>query len=196
MDEKTKKSGIVPKKKNNGCLAVIGILFLLAIAGSLFGGGGDKKSQTSVTPDTPLTLADAAKTQSAIIGELDQVYRADLKAKNPDGSAVAINIQSVRKMATFKSNTGKSVNNVVVIDDVTPVYITRVFVKDVGFFQGFDSKGQDVEFGDIFTQTGTKNSQIIVTLKDSDALKRIKFITIGGIDTTRYDSSQMMFEVK
>jgi hypothetical protein len=150
---------------------------------------------TKVAPSAKkeITIDDLCSSQSAGKGELTKIYRVDLNYKNDDGSNIVTNFQSVKKHASFATNKGTTENDVIVIENVPPIEITRNFIDKVAYFQAFDKYGEEKKVGDIYTQSGKEYSDIIVTTEGN--LDDYKYILVGGFDNST-GNSKYIFVIK
>ncbi len=141
-----------------------------------------------------ITIESLALKNTALVGEIGTIYRADTEYKNDDGSYIIVNIDKVQFKPQHAVNTGETLSNVIVIS--TAGDHPKNFVEKVAYFSLFDATGKELNVGDIFTQTGKELNEIILGAENSTDTSSVKYILIGGFDDSTSGNSKLIFEVK
>ena len=175
--------------KKRGCLTSI-LIFLIAFFLIIGYFASNEKSINSIV--------ELAQRENAIVGKKLTLNRADTKTKNPDGSYIILNFNSIKKHEIYKTNIGKNINNAIVVENVTNLTVTRNFVKNTGYFVLFNEKGSEININNgIFTQKGKEFSEIIIPLKNKVELNKSKYLLIGGFDrSTHKGKDKLIFEIE
>jgi hypothetical protein len=147
--------------------------------------------------NTPILLnnQEVALKNNATIGEYSKIFRVDKSVKLDNGQYIVLNIENIKKYNEYTSNTNQVLKNVIVIDNVTPANITKVFLDQKAFFSLFDEYGnEDIDI-ESYVQTGKENTEIILTSKND--INKIKYVSIGGLDSETNDGKvKKLFEIK
>ena len=139
-------------------------------------------------------IEEIAKLKYATIGELNTIFRADTSIQLNNGQYVILNIQNIKKYDSYKNNKGEVLNNVVVIENVTPVEFIKPYLDKIAYFILFDEFAEENSDIEVFVQTGKENTEIIIVTNED--INKYKYILIGGIDKSRnQDKGSMVFYV-
>ena len=87
----------------------------------------ESKKELSLNEVTKKTLSD--------VEVLNTIYRVNTKYKNDDGSYMVINIQSIQFHDLYTNNIGKSLSNVIVVENSVNSEQNVTFVKKQGFLR-------------------------------------------------------------
>ncbi|EGW39071.1 hypothetical protein [Desulfosporosinus sp. OT] len=170
---------------------LIAVVILAVIGVIASGNKGTAPASSNVPPVAPkiLTIQDVASQNNLSIGQLDKVYRLDLKYKNSDGSYMVINFQSVKAMKQFKD-----FNNIIYIDNVLPLKETREMFDKTGFFVVYDENGKDSSDVNVTTGRSDSGGTGIVLYNDKVDLTKCKYLSFGPVDGA--SSQQILFQIQ
>ncbi len=178
----------------SGCF-VYTLIFSVVIV--MIGYFAAKFSGGNGTPNKAFSITQLAKAENAGLGNLMEMYRADTKFQNSDGSFIIVNFPSIKKHASYDVNNSESITNAIVIQNVTDILVTRNFVSELAYFVLYDHTGNEINISnDIWTQSGKEFSEIIIPLNSPAELQKCKYLLIGGIDkTSNNGKSKLVFRV-
>jgi len=179
----------------SGCFAYTIIIFFVIFMISYI--VSNLSNDSSNIQNSTFSISQLAQKENAAIGQTLNIYRADTKAHNTDGSYIIINIPSIKKHSTYKTNKKENITNAIVIENVTDISATRNFVKHLAYFVLFNDKGVELNYTfDIWTQTGKEYSEIIIPLNSKSELDNCKYLLIGGFDKSLNNGkSKLLFSL-
>jgi len=158
---------------------------------------GKSASESTSTPseNSPaiaaqtFSLQEIATKNNLSIGELNKTYRLNLKYKYSNGSYMTVNFQSVKATSQFLD-----FNNIIIIDNVTPLEETRDLLSQAGFFVLYDENGKS--FSDInITTGGLDNGDTAIVLYNGNSdLTKYKYLSFGPIESA--NNQQVLFTIE
>ncbi|MDH5718827.1 MAG: hypothetical protein OEZ22_14465 [Spirochaetia bacterium] len=171
------------------------IVFLISLMINLTNCSEDQENQSNNSPPEKLDINSLAKKKYATVGELTKIIRVDKSVKLPSGQYIVLNIEKIRKFKEYKTNTNEELKNIIIIENVTPANITRVFLDKIAFFSLIDEYGNEDNNINVSLHSGKKNTEIILMPKEN--VDKFKYLIIGGLDSeTNNDKLSKIFEIK
>lgn len=174
-------------------LIFIVVIFMIGYVVSNLSNSKSSKSNLN----SSLSINQLALKENSEVGQFLNVYRANTEVHNPDGSYLILNFPSIKKYRTYQTNNNQSINNVIVIENVSDISVTRNFVRELAYFVLFKNSGEEIEItNDFYTQTGNEYSEIIIPLNNQSEYKSCKYVLIGGIDkSSNNGKSKLLFPI-
>lgn len=144
---------------------------------------------------TPVDLNQIAETHTATVGKIGDMFRADTEFKLPDNRYIILSIHSIKKYKDYTTNNGESINNAIVIENVSTKEVPRSYIDGPGFFRLFDSYGNEFLNFNSATQTGKELPEIV--LYSDETFDSIKYILFGGLDRSKNDGKgSIIFQIQ
>lgn len=161
------------------------IMYLLSVVLIIMtlGCGSASTTNQKIESTKVLNLQGIASENNLSIGELNKVYRLDLKNRYSDGSYMMVNFQSV-----------KADKQTIIIDNVLPLDKTKEVFNTAGFLAVYDGNGK--QFSDLkvnISGTDSGGTRIIIASDKTD-LTKCKWLSFGPVD--KANSQQILFQIQ
>jgi hypothetical protein len=137
-------------------------------------------------------MSELAEREYSAVGKINTIYRVDTKYRLADGSFMVVNFWTIKKYESYPLDGILPWKNVIVIQNVPPIYDTASFMNQAAYFAAFDTYGNEIKVGDIHWQRGGEFTDIIVEVGE---LNSVKYLEVGSFDRTLYGKSSLIFQV-
>lgn len=168
------------------------LVLSLAVALLLASCGSDQAALKSPTKER--SLSELATEKGWRVGELNKIYFADPSVTTASGMRVAVNVQNARRFEKIIAPSGNEMENVIVIENVTPADVVKAFLDTRASFELVDSNGEAYADFPVALEQSTESGLFI--LSPAKPVNTYKYVVIGGLDPDRNEGKMFVaFEI-